>query len=70
MKQTYNVIKKFKYNQFPFENIYFDIDSTVNKINYYIDNRFELDRNLIELYDKLNFTKADYISEFIDYLMK
>ena len=41
-KISYNVIKKFKYNHFPFENIYFDIDSVINKINYYIMNYLNL----------------------------
>ena len=69
-KISYNVIKKFKYNHFPFENIYFDIDSVINKINYYIDNRFKLDKKSIELYDEFNFKRINTTNEFIHYLIK
>jgi len=70
LKQCYNVIKKFKYNQFPYENIYFDINSTANKIIYYIENRFKLDRKLVKLYDEFNFKKENSTKKLIEYLLK
>ena len=69
LKTSYNIIKKFKYNHFSFENIFFDINSTVNKINYYIDNRFELDLELIKLYNDFKFKHSNTKKEFIDYLL-
>ena len=69
LKTSYNIIKKFKYNHFSFENIFFDINSTVNKINYYIDNRFELDLELIKLYNDFKFKRSNAKKEFIDYLL-
>ena len=69
LKTSYNIIKKFKYNHFSFENIFFDINSTVNKINYYIDNRFEIDLELIKLYNDFKFKHSNTKKEFIDYLL-
>ena len=66
----YKIIKNFKSNDFRFENVYFDIKSTINKINYYIDNDFKLDTKLREFYEEFNFTRAPIINEFIDYLLK
>ena len=33
--RCYEIIKNFQDNYFNFENVYFDINSTINKINYY-----------------------------------
>ena len=66
---NYIIIKKFKSNEFEFENIYFDINSTVNRINYYINNKFKLDNNLKTFYKQFNFKKGPIINDFIDYLM-
>ena len=70
LKQSYKVIKRFKYNRYPYENICFNVNSTVNKIIYYIENRFKLDRNLAKLYDEFNFKKENSINKFIDYLLQ
>jgi len=66
---SYNIIKNFSNNYFKFENINFDINSTVNKIIYYIDNDFRLDTKLKNFYDEFNFTIQN-ISTFINYLLK
>ena len=66
---SYNVIKQFKSNYFKFENIFFDIKSTINKINYYIDNNFKLDRKLKKFYNKFNFKKGPIIKEFINRIL-
>ena len=36
LNKSYDVINKFRTNKFEFENVYFDLNSTVDKINYYI----------------------------------
>ena len=66
---NYIIIKKFKSNEFEFENIYFDINSTVNRINYYINNKFKLDNNLKIFYKQFNFQKGPIINDFIDFLL-
>ena len=66
---SYNIIKNFSNNDFKFENVNFDINSTVNKIIYYIDNDFRLDTKLKNFYDEFNFTNQN-ISTFINYLLK
>ena len=67
---AYDIIKKFKLNYFKFKNVYFDIKSTVNRINYYIDNDFKLDRKMVEFYDEFNFKNGPIINEFINYILK
>ena len=65
---NYDVIKDFISNKFQFENVFFDINSTINKIIYYIDNQFKLDRNLSKFYEEFNF-KNESINDFINYLL-
>ena len=66
---NYDVIKNFTTNDFKFENIYFDVDSTVSKINYYIENGFKLDSKLTIFYKEFNFTNQT-LNEFIKTIMK
>ena len=66
---NYIIIKKFLSNEFEFENIYLDINSTINRINYYINNKFKLDNNLKVFYKQFNFKKGSIINEFIDFLL-
>ena len=67
---TYNIIKNFKNNYFRFETVFFDINSTINKINYYIDNEFALDEKLNIFYNEFNFNNVSIINNFIDYILK
>ena len=69
-KALYEIIKNFQDNYFNFENVYFDINSTINKINYYIDNNFNMDKKMNEFYDEFNFTRGPIINDFIDSLFK
>jgi hypothetical protein len=66
----YKIIKNFQNNDFGLENIFFDINSTVNKINYYIDNGFKLDMKLNKFYEEFNFKKGYFVNDFINYLLK
>lgn len=66
---NYDVINKFISNEFQFENVYFDINKTVNKIIYYIDNEFKLDDNLLRFYEEFNFPN-ETLNDFINYLLK
>ena len=65
---SYNVIKDFQNKVLNFENVFFNINSTIKKINYYIDNNFQLDEKLRKFYDEFNFKKGPIISDFINNL--
>ena len=65
----YNLIKNFTNNDFLFENLFFDINSTVNKIKYYIDNNFKLDKKLKKFYNEFNFKAGLNINDLINKLL-
>lgn len=67
-RNIYKIIKSFKTNTFKFENIYFEVNKTVNKIIYYINNNFTLDIKLQNLYSKFSFKSGNNTKEFISYL--
>ena len=63
----YKIINSFKNNEFQFENINFNLIETLNKIDYYINNDFQLDIKLQELYNRFNFSHELAIKKFINY---
>ncbi|WP_405350120.1 CDP-glycerol glycerophosphotransferase family protein [Ruminobacter amylophilus] len=68
-KYYIELIQSIKNGTIEFENKFFDIDSVVNKIIFYLKNNFQLDDKLIKLYDSLNIKqKANNINEFINYI--
>ena len=67
-KCYFHLINYSKNKKFFFENKYFTIEETVNKIIYYINNNFTLDTKLIKLYDKFGFKTGNNINKFIKYL--
>ena len=68
LNKSYDVINKFRTNKFEFENVYFDLNSTVDKINYYIKNDFRLNRKLKKFYNDFHFKKGAIINKFINYI--
>ena len=66
----YKIINSFKNNEFQFENINFNLIETLNKIDYYINNDFQLDIKLQELYNRFNFSHELAIKKFINYTSK
>ena len=70
LNKSYDVINKFRTNKFEFENVYFDLNSTVDKINYYIKNDFRLNRKLKKFYNDFHFKKGAIINKFINYINK
>ena len=66
-KRCYKIINSFKNNEFRFENIYFNLNETLSKIDFYINNGFELDIKLQELYKRFNFSHEPVIKKFINY---
>ena len=53
-----------------FENVYLDINETVNKIIYYIYNNFKLEKKIIKFYKSFAFKYGNNIKLFIQYLKK
>jgi len=46
-----------------FENQFFDIESVINKILFYLNNNFNLDKKLEIFYDSLNIKQKNNIIE-------
>ena len=68
-KYYIELIQSIKNGTIEFENKFFDIDSVVNKIIFYLKNNFQLDDKLIKFYESLNIKqKANNINEFINYI--
>ena len=67
-KDYYDLIDFMNNNKFKFENVFFNLNETINKIIYYIHNKFQLDYNLVKFYDSFSFKKENNINIFIDYL--
>ena len=70
IERCYKVINNFKNNDFKFENIYFDLNSTIDKINNYIHNHFQLDSKLSTFYKEFNFSNDTSINDFINYILE
>ena len=69
--QNYSyIIKTMKKNQFGFKNVFFNINETVNKIIYYVNNNFKVEKELKQLYDTFIPERGESIPKFIDYLKK
>ena len=69
-KNYYELINSMKNGTIEFENKYFNINETINKIIYYINNNFILDDNLKKFYDDLEIKKVENnTNKFINYLI-
>ena len=64
----YQLINSLKNGTIYFENKFFDIKSTVEKIIYYIKNNFNIDKKLIQFYDSFELKLGPNINNFINYL--
>ena len=51
-----------------FENKYTNLNETINKIIYYINNNFNLEPKLVKFYDSFGFKNGSNINIFIEYL--
>ena len=68
-KKNYcDLIQSMKNDTIKFENKFFNIDSVINKILFYLSNNFNLEDKLKIFYDSLNLTKNNNIYEFIKYI--
>ena len=64
----YELIQSMKNGSIEFENKYFEINETINKIMYYINNNFKLEPKLEDFYNSFNLKNTDFINNFINYL--
>ena len=64
----YELIQSLKNDTFKFENKFFSINETVNKIIYYINNNFNLDSTLQKFYDSFKIRNDNSINHFINYI--
>ena len=68
-KQNYfEIIQSLKNGSITFENIFFKLEEAINKIIFYINNNFTLEKKLEEFYDFLNLTKSNNLDNFINYI--
>jgi len=67
-KNYYELIQLMKNGTIKFENQFFNIDSVINKIIFYLKNNFKLDKKLEIFYDSLNLIQNNNIYEFIKYI--
>ena len=69
--QNYSyVIKAMKNNQFGFKNIFYTINETIEKIIYYVNNNFSIERELKPFYDSFFPEREKSIPKFIEYLKR
>lgn len=68
-KSYYDKINYLKNGSF-FENRFFKVKDTVDKIIYYINNNFELDSKMEKFYNYINLKSKNNIHNFIQYLKK
>ena len=64
----YYLIESMKNGTINFENKYFNINETVEKIIYYINNNFKLEKKLEKYYESFEFKTGNNIDKFINYL--
>ncbi len=70
LDEYYQLIEFLKNGKIYFENKFFDINSVVQKIIYYINNNFNIEENLTKFYDSFELKKGKNINNFINYLIK
>ena len=68
-KDYSQLIESLKNRTFYFENTFFDINSVVEKIIYYINNNFNIEQNLTKFYNSFELKKGKNINNFIKYLV-
>ena len=67
-KEYYDVINGLKNDSIYFENKFFNIEDTITKIIYYINNNFKIEKKLEIFYDQFEFNGKNRINTLINYL--
>lgn len=68
-KGYYDIINSFKNKEINFKNIYLNLDETIKKIIYYIENNFMLEMELEKFYDSFELKCKNNTHTFINYLV-
>ena len=68
--QYYTLIQSMINGKIPFENKFLELNETINKIIYYINNNFRIEKKLKKFYDSFGFKVGNNINKFINYLQK
>ena len=68
-KDYYELIESLNNGTIYFENKYSNINETINKIIYYINNNFTIDPKLEYFYNSFEFKSGNNINKFIDYFI-
>lgn len=67
-KEYYELIISMKNGSIQFENKFFHLNETLEKIIYYIKNNFHLEQKLEKFYDSFKLRKGNSIDKLIEYL--
>ena len=67
-QQYLDIIYGLRNNSIYFENKFFNIKDTINKIIYYINNNFKLEKKLKKFYRIFNFKKKNHTKKLINYI--
>ena len=65
----YTLINDLRNGNIKFLNRFFNIKDTINKIIYYIVNKFKLEENMYKFYKEFNFKGHNNTKNFIEYLI-
>jgi len=68
IQNYYELIKQLKEGSIDFMNKYFSINQVVDKIIYYINNNFKVEKNISDFYQSFNLTCGNNTNRFINYL--
>ena len=68
IRNYYELILSLKNGTFSFENKFFNLNETINKIIYYINNDCTLEPNLQKFYESFGFKKSNNTITFINYI--
>ena len=68
-KDYIRLIKDMINGKIEFRNKCFTLNETVDKVIYYIENKFTIEPELKEFYDSFHFKTQNNTNEFIDYLI-
>lgn len=64
----YNIIQSLKNGTIFFMNKFFNLNKAIDKIIYYINNNFIIEKKVKKFYDSFNISSKNNTIKFIDYL--
>ena len=64
----YELIQSIRNGTVEFENKFFSVNESVNKIIYYINNNFSLEPKLEKFYNNFEFQRGKFLNLFVNYL--